>query len=258
MVASLREPGVLWAHNDSGEPSARFFALGLDGVVRAEIEIDGAPHVDWEDVARETTEGGRELLYFADAGDNGARDGSTRPRDHVEVVVVEAPALPPGVSSGTLHVEAFELLAFRYPEGPRDCEAIFVDPIGGDLYFLSKTNEGPHTLHRDAAPHAPGVVRTLETVMTLLPGRDLGDAITGADADARGSIAIRTYRHVHYFPRAPRQTVRDVLGGPPCDVAHLHEHQGEAIAIAADGSGFYTISEGEAETLHFVPLVHCP
>lgn len=258
MVASRREPGVLWAHNDSGETRALFFALDLHGATRAEIEIDGAPHVDWEDVARFTAPDGRELLYFADVGDNGARDGSVPTRDHVEVVVAEPPALPPGVSSSTLHVTTFDLLTFRYPDGPRDSEAIFVDAASGDLYLLSKTNEGPQGLYRDAAPHAPGETRTLERVMELLPGRSLADGITAADSDAAGNVAIRTYREAYYFPGRPAAAVREVLGDAPVEIAHLHEYQGESVAIAVDGTGLFTISEGDAQTLHFVPFVTCP
>lgn len=258
LVVSRREPDVLWAHNDSGEATARFFALATDGTVRAEIEIEGAPHHDWEDVALHTTPDGREVLYFADAGDNGARDGSAAPRGHVEIVSVEPPPLPPGVAAETLHVTSFSVLHFRYPDGPHDCEAAFVDAATGDLYLLSKANEGPHALYRAGAPHEPDTLRTLERLMELLPGDDLGDAITAADADASGGIAIRTYRQAFYFPRLGGATVLDTLRGAPCEIAHLHERQGESIALAENALGFFTVSEGEAQPLHFVPFVACP
>lgn len=256
LVASRRQPSLLWAHNDSGEEVARVFALGRDASVRAEIVVDGAPHVDPEDIAVETTSDGRELVYLADAGDNGARDHSIPARASVDVIVFEPPLLGADVRTDAVHVAAFDLLTFTYPDGPHDSEAIFVDASTGDLYVLSKTATGPHTLYRDPAPHSPGTSRVLSRVVDLLPAEDLGGSITGADSDPIGRIAIRTYRGAFVFEASPGGGVAGTLARPPVEVAHLHEHQGESIALVDDG--FFSISEGDAETLHHVAFVACP
>ena len=245
MVASRRDPGVLFVHNDSGEAVARYFALTTDGVVRAEIVVDGAPSFDIEDAAIEYGDG-REWIYLGDTGDNAARDGGTT-RDHIEVVRSEIPALPS--ESGTLHVTEFERFAFTYPDAPHDCEALAFDQRTGDLYLLSKVNEGPHAVYRAAAPHVDGSTRVLEHVTDLLPGRSLADSITAADSDALGRFVVRTYRRLWLFGAsdgdpASRWSVT------PMELPPISEFQGEAIAFSADMHSLFSMAEGEGQTIH--------
>ena len=65
LVASPTQPGVLWAHNDSGD-RARIFALRSDGSLMASLDVPGAEATDWEDIA--VGPGGDLLL--GDIGDN--------------------------------------------------------------------------------------------------------------------------------------------------------------------------------------------
>src|SRR5215218_3190707 len=65
LVASPAQPGVLWAHNDSGD-RARIFALRSDGSLIASLDVPGAEATDWEDIA--VGPGGDLLL--GDIGDN--------------------------------------------------------------------------------------------------------------------------------------------------------------------------------------------
>ncbi len=245
MVASRRDPGVLFVHNDSGESVARYFALTPEGAVRAEIVVDGAPSFDIEDATIEHVDG-REWIYLGDVGDNAARDGGS-PRDRVEVIRSEIPPLP---SAGeTVHVAAFERFSFTYPDTPHDCEALVFDHRTGDLYLLSKVNEGPHAVYRAAAPHVDGSTRVLEHVVDLLPGRSLADSITAADGDEAGRFVIRTYRQVWLVPAsegdaASRWSVR------PLELPPISEFQGEALAFSHDGASLFSMPEGEGETIH--------
>src|SRR5437660_5290761 len=67
LAASRRTPGVLWSHNDSGEPVV--FALTPAGAVKGRVRVTGARVKDWEDIAvgpcPQST-----CLYIADIGDN--------------------------------------------------------------------------------------------------------------------------------------------------------------------------------------------
>src|SRR5687767_12057876 len=49
IAASRRHPGVLWAHNDSGDPL--IFALNEQGKVTGRVRLNGAEVDDWEDIA---------------------------------------------------------------------------------------------------------------------------------------------------------------------------------------------------------------
>lgn len=247
MVASRIHDGVLYVHNDSGEAVARFFALQPDGTTLAQIVIDGAPSLDTEDAALETS-GGREWLWLGDIGDNAARDGGT-PRSSIDVIRAEVPALPSAPSATPLHVASHELFTLTYPDAPHDCEALIFDAPTGDLYLLSKENEGPHRVYRAAAPHVAGTNRVLEPIGEILPGRSLADAITAADGDARGRFVVRTYRRVYLF-EATTGTPAERWSVAPLELPVIRELQGEAIAFFADGHGVYTVAEGDAQTIH--------
>src|SRR4029077_13252980 len=50
LAASRTHPGILYAHNDSGD-TARFFAIDDTAQITAEMDLTGATAVDWEDIA---------------------------------------------------------------------------------------------------------------------------------------------------------------------------------------------------------------
>jgi hypothetical protein len=252
MVASRRDPGLLFVHNDSGEAVARYFAIRTDGTTVAEVIVDGAPSFDLEDAALEAREG-REWIYLGDIGDNAARDGG-RARGSIDVIRSEVPSFGPG--SEALHVATHELYRFTYPDGPHDSEALIVDPTSGDLYVLSKENEGPHRVYRAAAPLVDGQTRMLEHVVDVLPGRSLADAVTAADVDAEGRFSVRTYRRVFLF--AGGTTPVERWSVHPLELPVIREFQGESIAFSADGHTLYSLAEGEGETLHALTEGPCP
>ena len=49
LAASRRTPGLLWSHNDSGEPVV--FALNATGAVKDRVRVTGAQVEDWEAIA---------------------------------------------------------------------------------------------------------------------------------------------------------------------------------------------------------------
>jgi hypothetical protein len=113
VAASRRTPGVLWAHNDSGEPLV--FALNEQGAVTGRVRVTGARVEDWEDIAVGPCAQGS-CLYIADVGDNSGN------RDHVTVYRVPEPSPQ---DSSTAPAEVFRA---RYAGGAYDAEALFVTP----------------------------------------------------------------------------------------------------------------------------------
>ena len=70
LVASTKNPGVLWTHNDAGD-GPRIFAIRADGTKVAEIALGGAAKAkDWEDLAIGPDPAGNDSLYIGDIGDN--------------------------------------------------------------------------------------------------------------------------------------------------------------------------------------------
>jgi len=110
---------LLWAHNDSDNAPV-LFALGTDGRLRGQLRPIGATNVDWEDIASFEAEG-RAWLLVADVGDNASQ------RTNCVLYVVPEPdpgGWRPGANSGRGRLAHPR----RYPDGPRDCEAVAVDP----------------------------------------------------------------------------------------------------------------------------------
>ncbi|MDQ3588012.1 MAG: hypothetical protein M3375_06665, partial [Actinomycetota bacterium] len=140
LVASRRQTGVLWAHNDSGD-SARLFALTTEGRLRGEVVVAGAQNVDWEDIALGPGPSGQDALFVADIGDN------ENERPSVSVYRVAEPDLSRGAPRSSAPAER---LVLRYPDRPHDAEALLVDPSTGELVMVTKSFGG------DAFAYATG------------------------------------------------------------------------------------------------------
>jgi hypothetical protein len=245
LVASRAHPGVVYVHNDSGEPYARFFAITTEGAVLAEIVLDGAPWRDVEDIAYHDG-----WIYLADAGDNGARDGSQPVHDEIWALRTREPALD-DARDGVIHTSEVERLAFRYPDRPRDCEAVAFDPRTGDLYFLTKENEGPVDVFVARAPLSTQGVTVLERAGSMPGGGSLADSVTAMDVSSDGAaIVVRTYLRALLYPRVADETIASALARPPVALPVIREWQGEAIGFAADGATLLSIPEGDAAPVH--------
>ncbi|MGE0324974.1 MAG: hypothetical protein AB7K71_09830 [Polyangiaceae bacterium] len=236
LVASRKQSDVFWLHNDSGD-SARVFALKSDGTDLGVFNLTGASATDWEDIALGPgPTSGTDYLYLADIGDNSAQ------RAFVRVYRVAEPT----VGGGGQDLSGAEALEFEYPDGPHNAETLLSDPLNGDLIIVTKgvVTSG---IYRAPAPHSVG--RTTLTyegdaagVMTQL--------VTGGDISPDGRyIALRTYGAVRLYLRNPGVSVADALKATPCQAPQANEGQGEAVAFAADGSAYFTVSEGSAQPI---------
>lgn len=263
IVASRVHRDVLWVHNDSGgEPE--IYALAPTGEMLGTYRLDGAENVDWEDIGiGRGPRRGVSYLYVGDIGSN------FRERDHVTVYRVPEPATAPDGSGGTLDdVEAIHL---SYPGGIVDAEALFIDPRSGDLYILTKERGFSRVLRAAAKTLHPGPVIATAEVATFDVGPDYdldpaegqivppsplpGSLITAADISRDGStILARTYHEILAFSRPSKGTLAEAFDEPPCSAPQRDEIQGETVGFAADGSAYFTISEGLAAAVHRFPV----
>jgi hypothetical protein len=252
LAVSRAHPDVLYVQNDSGEPHARFFAIDATGALLAEHALAGESAFDLEEIAiGPARDPAHDAIYLADIGDNDARNGrGGRPSIHV-LRVEEPPAPPRGgapIVSVLAPVDHFEL---RYPEGPIDCEAFFVEPGSGDLYLLGKVASGPAPIFVARAPLETSAPNLLARVGAMLPARDLGDSITAASLAPDGvHLAVRTYRRAFLFTRADGDAWVDALAREPVMLPRLHEPQGEAIAFFDAGGTIVSITEGASAPIH--------
>ncbi|WP_434040832.1 MULTISPECIES: hypothetical protein [Sorangium] len=243
LVAGGAHPDALYLHNDSGD-GPRFFAIGLDGALRAEIEVAGAAAVDWEDAARgPCSAGGGSCLFFGDIGDN------DRERDRYAFYEVKEPDALEGAPRSL----TAEVIPFAYPDGSDNSETLLVHPITGAITVVTKVKKkGTSGVYELPARPAAGATATLVRAGSV--EAPTGNArFTGGDVHPDGTgVLLRTSTHVFFYPMTPDQTVAQALAGMPCDMPVADEEQGEAIAWLPGGWDYVTIGEGGEAPIHRV------
>jgi hypothetical protein len=259
LAVSRTQPGVIWAHNDSGD-IARVFAISPAGEHLRTFTLAGAAATDWEDMAiGPGPTPGSDYLYLGDIGDNQAV------RSNITVYRVSEPAVSTS-SMPSDELTAVEAITLRYPDKPHDAETLLVDPVTGDLFIVTKEIvAGVSSVFRAAAPVTAGPEIVTEKVAEFdlrenksgvvvppdaSPLANVGWVPTGGDILSDGSlIAIRTYSTVWVWSRGEDETVAEAIASPPCEGPSIVEPQGEAIAFGGNDR-YYTLSEGAGPALH--------
>lgn len=256
MAASRRHAGLFWVHNDSGD-GPHLFAVDREGAVRAALTLDGARNQDWEDMASFEREG-RAYLLVADTGDNGGI------RDRLRLLLVEEPAgLGPDLRARPLRT-----IEFRWPDGPRDCEAVAVDPDGRNAWLVAKKRVPPELWRVPLDGDAGGVV--VAERMGLLSGvlqptaEDLArnpvygryrSQITAADISADDRrFAVLNYRTAYVYQRRDGEDWATALAREPAELVLPWLPQAEALALDPDGGSAWISSEKLPAPLLQVPI----
>lgn len=255
LVASRKNPGMLWVHNDSGHP-AELYLINQQGKRKATYRLRGGENVDWEDVAiGPGPEAGETYLYVGDIGDN----LSIHDEHHLYRLV--EPTYTASASVVVDTITQYDRLQFSYPEGPSDAETLLADPITQKIYVLTKEMNQIQLYQLHFPDHPP--YQQLAQRITTLPATDGGlwDRLVGGDISADGTeVLLKTYEYVLYWSRKDSSTSLSALLQLPADtLPYQVEPQGEAVGFAADGSGYYTLSEqnlGANVHLYFYP--RCP
>lgn len=218
---------MLWTHNDSGD-KARLFLLDEFGKFKAEFIFPTLKNRDWEDIASGPgPDKNKNYLYVAEMGDNKAV------HQLKYIYRFEEPLL----SNDKRTIDNYEQITFEFPDGKRDAESMFVDPLTKDIYILSK-REQKIGIYRAKYPQPTTETITLEKLGVIPYFNSVA-----ADINPDGQeIITKTYDAVYYWKRNG-ETIVELLMKEPETVPYLIEPQGESIAWKKDGSGFFTLSE---------------
>lgn len=253
LAASHVHEDVLWVHNDSGNP-ARLYAISRRGRLLARFDVQGAKNVDWEDIASFDLDG-RHYLLLADTGDNGGR------RRDFALHVFEEPAK---LENGTL-APVWTIRA-RWPDGPRDCEAVAVDAAQDEVLLVSKKRVPPELFALPLAdPH--GAVREARRIGRLADVPQVGEKlrrsdpklaalfsqVTAADISPdRRTLAVLTYGSVLFYRRGEGESWADAVTHAP----EAHDipliPQAEALGWSAGGAGLYATGESRPAPLFYL------
>ena len=239
LAASNFDEDILWSINDSGS-DAELFALSVSGEHVGRWPIDLPKPSDWE--AMESFRWrGKNYLLIADIGDNFAMRGS------VSYIILEEPDIKTLAVSAVLQPLVSQ--RFVYPGGPRDSEAIAVDPLREQILVLTKRTRPPelyrlplssvesHELQAQAAQDQP----ITAIYVASLQGFEKPEV---ADVDFYGSVwkylgmptgmsvannrlLVTTLEHAYLFDL-------DALETPPVRLTLPFAGQREAIAFAKD------------------------
>jgi hypothetical protein len=218
LAVSVRNPGLLWSHNDSGN-AAVLFALDGTGAVRGRVRVPIRTR-DWEDISAARCPPGN-CLYIADIGDNKLA------RRQVQIYRVPEPA------PGDAETGPPDVFNASYADGPHNAEAMFI--VDTNAFIITRDRTGG--VYRATMPPSGGGELTFQRIGQLGLG-----AVTDAETSRDGtSVVVRTSHEAVLYRTA------DLMRGMSTPYFRIRldglgEPQGEGVAL--DGNMLYLSSEG--------------
>jgi hypothetical protein len=246
VAASRINAGILYIHNDSGNPNQVYLTDG-SGADKGTLTLTPVGNRDWEDIAvGPGPVAGVSYVYVGDIGDNDSK--------YPSVFIYRFPE--PDLSGKTLpfisDITAVDIIELKYPEGPQNAETLMVDPLTKDIYIASKQSN----LSKICVARYPQST-TSATVMTPVVQLYFNKA-TGGDISPDGSEILLRSNELIWYWKLPAGTgvSAGLLTKPQVAPYANNEPQGEGVGFAADGSGYYTDTEikgypGKLATISF-------
>lgn len=244
VAASMKNPGYLWVHNDSGN-SPEIYLVDKNLNIVLTCRLKGVFNRDWEDLAiGPGPEPDKSYLYIADIGDNlGIFPTKV-------IYRFEEPTLD--TVQRVIDIKTIKRIIFKLPNNQtKDAESMLLDPTTKNLYILSKEDSArlfevkyPYNIESDPARDT--------VIAENLGALNLPKATGGSIAFNGEEILIKNYRRVWYWKNPDKKPIYDILKVKPIMIPYDSEPQGEAIAWALDGSGFYTLSEKKKDKKSFL------
>ena len=242
LAASNRVAGHFWTHNDSGG-QPKLFAIDETGTLTGSVVLDGAKAIDWEDIAS-YTDGSSKRLVIADVGDNQAI------REEVALYLLDEPD-PLQHDRTAMYRE----IRVRYPDGPRDCEAIGVDLKHRKILMVGKSFLPLAPVYSMPLPSQIfSAEKMVHPVVAERSGTIAAPLITAMDVDPRcGDLFLVNYFQCFKFKvdkdDAPGAWIKKV----PSSIELPKLKQIEAVAVDTNGDVWVT-SEGSAGKLARVQM----
>jgi len=233
LASSVVNSGMFWTHNDSGD-KARIFLIDGEARNRAVVWLKDFSNRDWEDISvGPGPEEGKSYVYVGEIGDNASR------HEYKYLYRMEEPVIAGASSVVDTTLSKVDSIKFTLEGGPRDTEAVIVDPLTRDIYIFSKNEKKSIRVFRLPYPQSVTEVIQAEYVMSLSIVK-----VCAADISPDGKeILIKNYTHVYYWSRKGNESIPEILEQDPISLPYTTEPQGEAITFDRDGKGYYTLSE---------------
>lgn len=243
LACSRINQDIFWTHNDSGD-TAQLYAFDKKGVTLGSVFIPEAKAIDWEDISSFKL-GNISYLVIADTGDN------NKIRNHSTLYIVEEPDL---ITVERRHeAKLVKSIHFVYEDGPKDCEAISVDPTDCTFYLINKSFFSCKVYTLSWSPEDKMDVNQLQVAryvadlpLTLVTGMDIAP-------DGR-TVVVLTYTAAYQYFRNEGEIWSEALVRKPSRISIPNRRQEEAICYGVDGKTLYLTSEGISSPLYNIPV----
>ena len=227
IAVSRTSSGLLWVHNDSGQPV--LIAVDGNGKPAGRLTLAGARVEDWEAIASGPCASGS-CLYVGDIGDNDAT------RKQITIYRLSEPSQP----NGSAKAEAFHA---SYPDGAHDAEALLAAP-DGTLLIVTKGETGPVAVYKLPRQLQAGTTMKLERVGSPLAAKPRADArVTDGAFSADGRWVVLRTKTALVFYRGEDFVKGNFHESHRVDLSSLKEPQGEGVGFGT-GNTVYVAGEG--------------
>jgi len=233
IAMSRRYTDVLWSHNDSGDES-RIYAMSMQGKHLGIFQLKNCEVIDCEDIAcGPGPVTNTSYIYLADMGDNKAK------RKIKYIYRFQEPDIIQSIPKKIHWMNTFDRISFKYPDGMRDAETLFVEHHSRDLYIVSKREEqvGVYRLPYPPSTQTVNIVKKI----AVLP---LSWVVGGDIAPDGNELLIKTESTVYYWKKDAQSSINTFFSTPNLlSVPYVQELQGEAICWFRHSMGYFTVSE---------------
>jgi hypothetical protein len=230
LAASRNNKGLFWTHNDSKDAN-QLFLFDENGRDKGTFYIDKATNRDWEDLEMVTINN-THYLYIADIGDN---DGN---HDKKYIYRIKEPKITPSNKPIIDTLRGTETIVVTYPDANRNAEALMIDQKTFDMFIISKFEDNV-ILYQIPYPQSTTKINIAKPIAKL----PISFVTAGTISLDNQEILIKNLDNVFYWKRNTDESIVAALKRPAIILSYIKEPQGEAIAFAADGMGYYTVSE---------------
>lgn len=248
--------GVFYVHNDDGK--AVLYVTDATGRDLGTVVVNDAKNKDWEDITKVPGENGP-LLVIADSGNK------KKERKKARLYFVREPV--PEDYGGELAL--VHRLKVRYPDGPRDVEAVAYDPHSERIFLLNKRTTPPRLygipledalsseeIEAEYLTEVPGF--RPPTAKELLKKPNRGFVIsqpTGMDISADGRLAaVMTYRSLYLFRRNENESWTEAFQRKPTEFIGPKGLRDEAVTFSEDQKSVYSTTEKKAAPIYRLDL----
>jgi len=246
IAASQINRDIFWVHNDSGNKNY-IYAINSKAEVVAIFELMGVKNRDWEDIAVSSGPKGKSYIYVADIGDNKAIYKTKYIYRFAEPLIMSKKNHKKRI------ITKIDKITFQYPDGKRDAETIMVDPIKKDIYIISKREKNVNVY---LLPYPQSLKKII--IPTMIGKINTSLIVSGDISNSGNMVLIKNYNKVFYWKKRKNELLQNIFKRKPEILPYMLEPQGEGICWAANGKGYYTISEKKFKIkphLYFYPII---